>query len=71
MLQSNSVNEVPFNLQIVHKPSFWGSAYSIIGKTMTVYEDEDDYGLGTRLPYDWDSKEFGSKGPRIACCTIE
>ena len=38
---------------------------------MTVYEDPDDYGFGPRLPYDWDSKEYGSKGPRIACCTIK
>ena len=33
---------------------------------MTVYEDSDDYGFGGT----WDSKEYGSAGPRIACCTI-
>ena len=33
---------------------------------MTVYEDQDDYGFGGT----WDSKEYGSAGPRIACCTI-
>ena len=31
-----------------------------------MYEDTDDYGFGGT----WDSREYGSAGPRIACCTI-
>ena len=33
---------------------------------MTVYENSDDYGFGGT----WDSREYGSAGPRIACCVI-
>ena len=33
---------------------------------MTVYEDRDDYGFVNS----WDSEEYGSTGPRLACCTI-
>jgi len=39
---------------------------SIFNKTLVVYEDRDDYGFGGT----YDSKEYGSTGPRIACCTI-
>lgn len=42
------------------------SQASILYKTMTVYEDPDDYGCGGT----WDSREYGSAGPRIACCVI-
>ena len=45
---------------------------------MVLYEDQDDYGqnsdidpLGNPLTNgSWDSREYGSAGPRIACCTI-
>ena len=45
---------------------------------MVLYEDQDDYGqngninpLGNPLTHgSWDSREYGSAGPRIACCTI-
>ena len=33
---------------------------------MVVYEHKDDYGFGGT----YDSEEFGSSGPRIACCHI-
>ena len=45
---------------------------------MVLYEDQDDYGqngnidpLGNPMTNgSWDSREYGSAGPRIACCTI-
>ena len=33
---------------------------------MVIYEDGDDYGFGGT----WHSKEYGSGGQRVACCTI-
>ena len=47
-------------------------------KTMVLYEDQDDYGANDDLDPlgnpvsngSWDSREYGSAGPRIACCTI-
>ena len=57
-----------WHFQSANKPSFASTITqpSIYYKTMTVYEDQDDYGFGGT----WDSKEYGSAGPRIACCTI-
>ena len=43
-----------------------GGAPSIRYKTLTIYEDEDDFGANPT----YKSKTFGSTGPRIACCTI-
>ena len=37
---------------------------------MTIYEGADDYGLAPGPFGKFDSKEFGSAGPRIACCVI-
>ena len=57
-----------WHFQSAQKPSLWSAVGqpSIYYKTMTVYEDSDDYGFGGT----WDSKEYGSAGPRIACCVI-
>ena len=51
-------NELHFQLSL--KLNLWSvdGKPSIIGKSMTVYEDPDDYGtLST-----WESQEFGSTG---------
>lgn len=66
-----------WQFQYANRPSFstnGGTQPSIYGKTMTVHEFGDDYGFGD--PYSlgypsWDSRENGSMGPRIACCTIK
>ena len=37
---------------------------------MTIYEGFDDYGTAPGPFGKYDSTEFGSAGPRVACCTI-
>lgn len=65
---SNAIGADWFHFQYADKPSFFSTidGPSIVGKAMTVYEFADDYGLGTT----WNSQEYGSTGPRIACCEI-
>ena len=67
-LVSNAAGNT-WQFQYAHRPSFWSSPGnpSIYGKTMVVYEHPDDYGFGGT----WDSEEFGSTGPRLACCQIK
>jgi len=53
---------------LAEKPTFYGAvSSSIYKKTLVVYEASDDYGSGGTF----DSREFGSTGPRIACCLIK
>ena len=74
-------NTSAWHHQPAWKPTLFGSTsdrLNIYYKTMVLYEDRDDYGfnsdvdpMGNPLTNgSYDSREWGSAGPRIACCTI-